>query len=412
MSDKIKDTVTFMGILSSLATAATLSKSLDVKKDRKSNPFHYSDEEQSDEESEPNKSEGEYDIKTVTTNNKSSMNSPATPPRPIFYSKADSSTSSMSSSDLSDDSITLRRPNEFKKQIDSDYYTNFSSIHSPPPTSAPPNQGRFSKPLNISSNSSVTSEGFRSNIFSPTHNSLINSAEPAYFINSPTSSISSNSRKSDDIELLKKNPNLQIKNPTFWKKILRDESTLLLQDLLLAHKLLYKICSENNLYPIFLRLAFADASNFDKSLVEEDILNFYFQSSYSGYQFSTNVPETNRNESPTDTLPPKTPKEWPYCGGCNGSIRFKTEYQRGSGGVGKVLNPEDQSGGLTLALEMLASVKDSCQKISWADLIQLAGAVAVQSSNGPSISLRYGREDVSLFLLFIIIFFTIFSYLL
>jgi len=42
---------------------------------------------------------------------------------------------------------------------------------------------------------------------------------------------------------------------------------------------------------------------------------------------------------------------------------------------------------------MLQRIKDDFDAVSWADLIQLAGACAVELSGGPRIEMRYGRID-------------------
>lgn len=78
-----------------------------------------------------------------------------------------------------------------------------------------------------------------------------------------------------------------------------------------------------------------------------------------------------------------TISDWPYCGGCNGSIRFDSELN------------EPFNAGMVNAISILLPFKRRYGKlISWADLIQMAGAAAVYSLGGPYIELRYGREDV------------------
>lgn len=78
---------------------------------------------------------------------------------------------------------------------------------------------------------------------------------------------------------------------------------------------------------------------------------------------------------------------WPVCGGCNGSIRFKEEFE------------VDANGGLHLAIEMLKPLKRQYGSISWADLVQLAGALAVESCGGPEIvsRMKFGRVDAPSF---------------
>lgn len=68
-------------------------------------------------------------------------------------------------------------------------------------------------------------------------------------------------------------------------------------------------------------------------------------------------------------------------GGMNGSIRFAEELNL----------PENA--GLDKAIEVLEPVKDEFPNVSWADLIALAGAVAVQQSGGPDIGVPLGRRD-------------------
>ncbi|KAG5176943.1 heme peroxidase [Tribonema minus] len=76
-------------------------------------------------------------------------------------------------------------------------------------------------------------------------------------------------------------------------------------------------------------------------------------------------------------------EEWPKCGGANGSIRFVPE-----------INHKANSG-LVHGLELLKPLKDKHPSISWADLIQMASATAIEQAGGPKIDMRYGRKDVS-----------------
>ena len=77
-------------------------------------------------------------------------------------------------------------------------------------------------------------------------------------------------------------------------------------------------------------------------------------------------------------------KEWPHCGGANGSIRAQVELEHPA------------NAGLSKAINYLAPLKARFPRISWADLIQMGGAVAVESSGGPKIYMRYGRIDADL----------------
>lgn len=98
---------------------------------------------------------------------------------------------------------------------------------------------------------------------------------------------------------------------------------------------------EKNCHPILVRLAWHDAGTFDQSV-------------------------------PT----------WPNCGGANGSIRFDPEMNHGA------------NAGLKKGIGYLAPFHEKYPLISWADLIQLAGATAIECAGGPKIPMRYGRVDV------------------
>lgn len=76
-----------------------------------------------------------------------------------------------------------------------------------------------------------------------------------------------------------------------------------------------------------------------------------------------------------------TKRIWPYCGGVNGSIRFNQELSM------------RYNGGLSKAIIILEKIKAKYDTISWADLIQMAGALAVELSGGPTIDMIYGRKD-------------------
>ena len=93
-------------------------------------------------------------------------------------------------------------------------------------------------------------------------------------------------------------------------------------------------------YAIFIRLAWSDAATYDKSI-----------------------------------------QEWPRCGGANGSIRFDHELDF------------VENRGLIIATTLLESIKDECPSISWADLIQMSGVVAIELLGGPKIDIKYGRID-------------------
>ncbi|KAH0452552.1 hypothetical protein IEQ34_019851 [Dendrobium chrysotoxum] len=70
-------------------------------------------------------------------------------------------------------------------------------------------------------------------------------------------------------------------------------------------------------------------------------------------------------------------------GGPNGSIRFEEEYSHGS------------NAGLKIAIDLLEPIKAKHPKITYADLYQLAGVVAVEVTGGPTIDFVPGRRDSS-----------------
>ena len=106
----------------------------------------------------------------------------------------------------------------------------------------------------------------------------------------------------------------------------------------MAHMIHSKDC-----HPILLRLAWSDAGTYDQSI-----------------------------------------KKWPQCGGTTGSIRFDRELSHPA------------NAGLTKAMQYLKPLYKEYHKfISWADLIQMAGALAVELSGGPCLQhkMLYGRKD-------------------
>ncbi|XP_047322377.1 L-ascorbate peroxidase 3-like [Impatiens glandulifera] len=68
-------------------------------------------------------------------------------------------------------------------------------------------------------------------------------------------------------------------------------------------------------------------------------------------------------------------------GGPNGSIRNEEESNHGS------------NNGLKIAIDFCETVKARCPKISYADLYQLAGVVAVEVTGGPTVDFVPGRKD-------------------
>ncbi|KAL5791190.1 hypothetical protein ACOSQ2_006078 [Xanthoceras sorbifolium] len=68
-------------------------------------------------------------------------------------------------------------------------------------------------------------------------------------------------------------------------------------------------------------------------------------------------------------------------GGANGSIRNEEEFSHGS------------NSGLKIAIDFCEEVKAKYRKITYADLHQLAGVVAVEITGGPTIDFVPGRKD-------------------
>ena len=71
----------------------------------------------------------------------------------------------------------------------------------------------------------------------------------------------------------------------------------------------------------------------------------------------------------------------PGVGGADGSIRFKEELGHGA------------NAGLSKAIGYIETFKKKFPLISYADLIQMASAEAVNLAGGPVICMRYGRKD-------------------
>ncbi|XP_042483452.1 L-ascorbate peroxidase 3-like isoform X2 [Macadamia integrifolia] len=68
-------------------------------------------------------------------------------------------------------------------------------------------------------------------------------------------------------------------------------------------------------------------------------------------------------------------------GGPNGSIRSEEEYMHGA------------NNGLKIAIDFCEEVKAKYPKITYADLYQLSGVVAVEVTGGPTIDFVPGRKD-------------------
>eukprot|EP00931_Biecheleriopsis_adriatica_P019383 TRINITY_DN1321_c0_g1_i1.p1 TRINITY_DN1321_c0_g1~~TRINITY_DN1321_c0_g1_i1.p1 ORF type:complete len:1228 (+),score=315.72 TRINITY_DN1321_c0_g1_i1:46-3729(+) len=105
---------------------------------------------------------------------------------------------------------------------------------------------------------------------------------------------------------------------------------------------LWKFVDKVNCNPILLRLAWHDAGTFDK-----------------------------------------TKTGFPAMGGANGSIIFNPEINHGA------------NNGLNKAVKYLEPFKADYPLVSWADLIQMAGAVGIEHAGGPKVDMKYGRKDAS-----------------
>ncbi|KAL8228898.1 hypothetical protein R6Q57_013798 [Mikania cordata] len=68
-------------------------------------------------------------------------------------------------------------------------------------------------------------------------------------------------------------------------------------------------------------------------------------------------------------------------GGPNGSIRTEEEYSHGS------------NNGLKIAIDFCEEIKSKHPRITYADLYQLAGVVAVEVTGGPTVDFVPGRKD-------------------
>lgn len=79
----------------------------------------------------------------------------------------------------------------------------------------------------------------------------------------------------------------------------------------------------------------------------------------------------------------KNISSWPACGGATGSIRLGPELSH------------DANKGLGGAIGLIEPIKAAFPAVSYADLFQMASAVAVEVAGGPKIPMRYGRRDVT-----------------
>mmetsp|Transcript_137905 Transcript_137905/g.440372 ORF Transcript_137905/g.440372 Transcript_137905/m.440372 type:complete len:323 (+) Transcript_137905:102-1070(+) len=115
------------------------------------------------------------------------------------------------------------------------------------------------------------------------------------------------------------------------------------QALKTAKGLLENMIGEKSCGPILLRLAWHDAGTYDKNNAK---------------------------------------RPWPNAGGAIGSIR--TEHE---------ITAPPNAGLRKALMSYLEPVKKQVPGLSWADLIQLGGACAVEQMGGPKINMRYGRVD-------------------
>jgi L-ascorbate peroxidase len=135
---------------------------------------------------------------------------------------------------------------------------------------------------------------------------------------------------------LKKKP-LSIQLQSSTREI---EQKILRQQLIDARVLFTDMIMKHHCGPLLLRLAWSDAATYDQ----------------------------NHNN-------------WPYCGGVNGSIRIEQELSyKGNEGLSK-------------ACAYIEVIKTQYPLVSWADLIQMGGALAVKLTGGPHIQIKYGRID-------------------
>lgn len=72
---------------------------------------------------------------------------------------------------------------------------------------------------------------------------------------------------------------------------------------------------------------------------------------------------------------------WPSGNGAIGTIRFDEEITAGP------------NAGLSKAIGYIKPIKEAHPLVSWADLIQMGGALGVELAGGPKIDMIYGRQD-------------------
>lgn len=129
--------------------------------------------------------------------------------------------------------------------------------------------------------------------------------------------------------------------PTYWGRS-ADEVAAYRAALLQCREELRQFILEESCAPILVRLAWHDSGTFDASC-----------------------------------------PAWPQCGGANGSIRFDAELGHGA------------NAGLKKGISFLREFKEQFPMLSWADIIQMASALAIECCGGPHLPMRYGRCDVT-----------------
>lgn len=107
-----------------------------------------------------------------------------------------------------------------------------------------------------------------------------------------------------------------------------------------AEKLLLELLQSTKAHPLLIRLAWHDSGTYDKNK-----------------------------------------EEWPARAGANGSLRFPAECSHAC------------NAGLVKAVDFLKPIKEKVPLVSWADLMQMASALAVKDAGGPVIDMQYGRVD-------------------
>ncbi|GBG79798.1 hypothetical protein CBR_g30060 [Chara braunii] len=72
---------------------------------------------------------------------------------------------------------------------------------------------------------------------------------------------------------------------------------------------------------------------------------------------------------------------WPFAGGAIGTIRYHPQLSH------------ESNAGLVNAIKLLDPIREKYPAVSNADLLQLAGATAIEMAGGPTLPMKYGRID-------------------